>query len=107
MCWKVETLAGAARGPESFAASGLARLGWLDWGRAIGVRANGCKPPARRGSALAADECGAGHSWRRASTGSMVAARQAGYRPKTTPTPAEIKKARIGALGVMIVRISA
>jgi len=47
------------------------------------------------------------HSCRRASTGCMFAARNAGYRPNTTPTKAEIEKASKGDQSVIIVFIPA
>src|SRR5437867_11925939 len=47
------------------------------------------------------------HSCLNASTGSILAARKAGYRPKTTPTSAEMLKASSGDQKVMIVFIPA
>jgi hypothetical protein len=50
---------------------------------------------------------GAFYSCRRASMGSILAAREAGYRPKITPIAAEIPKARTSDHAVMIVLMSA
>ena len=46
------------------------------------------------------------YSCRSASTGSISAARKAGYNPKTTPTSAEMLKAIAGDHGVTIVTMS-
>ena len=42
-----------------------------------------------------------GHSWRRDSIWSMLAARYAGYRPNVKPTAAQIPKAGINELLVI------